>query len=218
MSLSAWLLSRPLQRNFADSWLQRTKGSIPKPVTHQLLKSSWLSSAKTLPTLRPSGGWSWSVFVSTSQKDFSGNSSTASCVQCPWNFFYLALQKAFPSEAASGDSKAFKAHSSPIHSTQTGLQSCFWTSFSPWDLSTRNISSKMLEGGKNVGGASGRLPGPIFQVSRWWESPLPSLASRGQHLFSSLSASLVIWGSIAWGQGKVVHTAMPTGHGLMSAT
>ena len=46
MSLSAWLLSRPLQRNFADSWLQRTKGSIPNPMAHQLLKSSWLSAAK----------------------------------------------------------------------------------------------------------------------------------------------------------------------------
>ena len=40
MALNAWLLSGPLQGNIADSWLQRTKGSIPNPVTHQLLKSS----------------------------------------------------------------------------------------------------------------------------------------------------------------------------------
>ena len=46
MALNAWLLSGPLQGNIADSWLQRTKGSIPNPVTHQLLKSSWLSAAK----------------------------------------------------------------------------------------------------------------------------------------------------------------------------
>ena len=37
----------------------------------------------------------------------------------------------------------------------------------------------MLERGKNLSGASGSLPGAIFQVSVWWESPLSSLASRG---------------------------------------
>ena len=46
MALNAWLLSSPLQRNIADSWLQRTKGSILNPMPHQLLKSSWLSAAK----------------------------------------------------------------------------------------------------------------------------------------------------------------------------
>ena len=62
---------------------------------------------------------------------------------------------------------------------QTGLQSGFWTSFSPWDLSTWNLSTKLLDRGKNVGGASGPHPGAVFQVSGWWESPLPRLASRG---------------------------------------
>ena len=71
-----------------------------------------------------------SVFFSTSQRDFSGNTSTTSCVLCLWNS-YLTLQKPFLSEAASGDYKPFKAHSSPIHSTKTRLQSGFWTSFSP---------------------------------------------------------------------------------------
>ena len=37
----------------------------------------------------------------------------------------------------------------------------------------------MLERGKNLSGASGPLPGAIFQVSVWWESPLASPASRG---------------------------------------
>ena len=36
----------------------------------------------------------------------------------------------------------------------------------------------MLERGKNVGGDSRLLPGSIYQVSLWWESPLASLASR----------------------------------------
>ena len=59
------------------------------------------------------------------------------------------------------------------------LQSGFWASFSPWDLSTRNLSTKLLKRGKNVGAAAGPHPGAVFQVSGWWESPLPSLASRG---------------------------------------
>ena len=46
MALNAWLLSSRLQRNIADSWLQRTKGSILNPMPHQLLKSSSLSAAK----------------------------------------------------------------------------------------------------------------------------------------------------------------------------
>ena len=46
MAINAWLLSSPSQRNFADSWLQRTKGSIPNPMVPQLLKFSWLSAAK----------------------------------------------------------------------------------------------------------------------------------------------------------------------------
>ena len=46
MALNAWFLSSPLQRNFADSWLQRTKWSIPNPMAYQLLTSSWLSAAK----------------------------------------------------------------------------------------------------------------------------------------------------------------------------
>ena len=62
----------------------------------------------------------------------------------------------------------------------------------------------------NVGGVSGPLPGAVFQVSGWCESPLPSLASSGPPPYLQFqSASLVIWGSVASGQGKVVHPAIP---------
>lgn len=87
------------------------------------------------------------------------------------------------SEAVSGDSKSFKAHSNPIHSIQPGLQSGFWNSFPPSSLSTRNLPTKLLERGKNVDGASGLHPGAVVQVSGWWESPLLSLASRGPPLY-----------------------------------
>ena len=46
LALNARLLSCPLQSNFVRSWLLRTKWSIPNPMAHQLLKSSWLSAAK----------------------------------------------------------------------------------------------------------------------------------------------------------------------------
>lgn len=46
VALNAWLCCSPLQRNFADSWLQRTKWSIPNPMAHQ---SSWLSAGKHFP-------------------------------------------------------------------------------------------------------------------------------------------------------------------------
>ena len=46
VALNAWLCSSPLQRNFTDSWLQRTKWIIPNPMAHQ---SSWLSAGKHFP-------------------------------------------------------------------------------------------------------------------------------------------------------------------------
>lgn len=46
VALNAWLRSSPLRRNFTGSLLQRPKWSIPNPMAHQLLKSSWLSAAK----------------------------------------------------------------------------------------------------------------------------------------------------------------------------
>ena len=110
--------------------------------------------------------------------NFSGNTSTTSCALYPWHS-YLDLQKRFLSEAGSGGSKPSKANSNPIHSNQTGLQSGFWTSFSPWDLSTRNLSTKLHDTGKNVDGVSGSHAGAIFQISGQWESPLSSLPSRG---------------------------------------
>ena len=67
-----------------------------------------------------------------------------------------------------------------------------------------------------MGGVSGPLPGAVFQVSGWCESPLPSLASSGPPPYLQFqSASLVIWGSVASGQGKVVHPVIPTELGLM---
>ena len=66
------------------------------------------------------------------------------------------------------------------------------------------------------------LQGPsqgLFSRSQCGESPHLHLQHpEAHHLISSLSESLDIWGSIAQGQGKVVHTAIPTGHGLMSGT
>ena len=191
VALNAWLRSSPLRRNFTGSLLQRPKWSIPNPMAHQ---SSWLSGGKHFPLLSLSGGWNRSVYVSTSQRDFPGNTSTMSCVLCPWKS-YLALQKPCLSEAVSGDSKPFKAHSNPMHSIQTRLHSGFWTTFSPEDLSSRNLWTELLERGMNVGGVSGPRPGAVFSPHQCGESPhLPLGHPAAHHLISNFNLHLYLFG------------------------
>lgn len=130
-------------------------------MAHQLLKSSWLSSAQHFPLWAPVEGKA-GVSLSPRPREISLEIPAPLPVSCVCGTLYLALQKPLLSEAGSGDSKPFKAHYNPMHSIQTGLQSGFWTSFSAQDLSTRNLSTKLLERGKNVGGALGPRPGICF--------------------------------------------------------
>ena len=59
-------------------------------MARQLLMSSWLSEAKHIPLWAPVAGEAGVFFVSMSQRDFSGNTSTTSCVWCPWTPTWLS--------------------------------------------------------------------------------------------------------------------------------
>ena len=196
MALNAWLLSSPLQRNFADSWPQRTKWSIPNPMAHQLLKSSWLSAAKHFLFWVPvegEAGVSLSPRPRKISLEIPARLPMSSASETPtWlskSLFSVRLDQEIPSlwkpiliqsivckRGSNQVSEPVFPHG--IFQLETFLPNC-------------KTEERMWMG----------FQGPtqgLFSRSQVSESPhFPLCHPEAQHLISNFSASLVIWGSIA---------------------